>query len=101
MFVLRPLKVDIYYMLHQFYQWYSYKMGMPGFDKKERENLKQLFKTLSTDEMSKLTLGEIIDLKETIERDKEAIDFVINLSLEYESSKKAVNKIRNEGSATI
>lgn len=101
MFILRPLAVDIYYMIHQFHMWYAFKLGLPGFEFKDRENFKKVFKSLKQEDISNLTLGEIITLKETIARDTEAIDFVVNLCKEYDSSKKLVNKIKQGQSVRV
>jgi len=101
MFVLRPLAVDIYYMIHQFHLWYGFKLGLPGFDFADRKNFKRIFKTLKQEDISGLTLGEIISLKESIARDVEAIDFVVNLSKEYDASKKLVNIMRNGKSVKV
>lgn len=101
MFILRPLAINIYYMIHQFHMWYGYKLGLPGFDFKDRKNFKRIFKTLNQENISNLTLGEIISLKESIARDIEAIDFVVNLSKEYDASKKLVNLIRSGKSVKV
>ncbi len=101
MFILRPLDVNIYYMIHQFHLWYGYKLGLPGFNTKSRKNFQRVFKTLSEQDISKMTLEEVIALKETISRDKEAIDFVVNLSKEYDASKKLVNLIRKGKSVEV
>ncbi len=101
MFILRPLKVDIYYMIHQFHKWYSYKLGLPGFNFKEQENFKHIFKTLKQEDISNLTLSEIISLKEAIARDIEAIDFVVNLCKEFDTSKKLLNRIKTGNSVVL
>lgn len=88
-------------MIHQFHLWYGYKLGLPGFNYKDRKNFKRVFKTLSEQDISGLTLGEIISLKETIARDVEAIDFVVNLSKEYDASKKLVNLIKKGKSVKV
>ncbi len=101
MFILRPLPVDIYYMIHQFHKWYSFKIGLPGFKDKEQQNFKKIFKTLKQEDISKLSLGEIIALKEAIARDVEAIDFVVNLSKEYDASKKLLKKLKSGASINL
>ena len=88
-------------MIHQFHLWYGYKLGLPGFNTKSRKNFQRVFKTLSEQDISKMTLEEVIALKETISRDKEAIDFVVNLSKEYDASKKLVNLIRKGKSVEV
>ncbi len=98
MFVLRDLPVDVYYMSHQFYKWFGCKMKLPGYDYKTQENFKATFKTLSNNDISKLSFDEIVAVKEAVNRDKEAIDFVLNLCRETSASKKVLNKIlKGEG----
>lgn len=93
MFVLRDLAVDPYYMTHQFYKWFAFKMNLPGYDFKTQENFKSTFKTLANKDISKLTLDEILAVKEAINRDNEAIEFVLNLCRETSTSKKVLHKI--------
>ena len=101
MFILRPLELDPYYMIHQFHMWYGFKLGLPGYAHRDRENFKKIFKSMKKEDITGLTIEEVIALKETIARDKEAIDFVINLAKEYDSSKKLVNKIRQGQSVKL
>ena len=53
------------------------------------------------EDISKLSLGEIIALKEAIARDVEAIDFVVNLSKEYDASKKLLKKLKSGASINL
>ena len=101
MFVLRDLPVNIYYMIHQFHKWYGYKVELPGYDPETQENFKNAFKDLKEEDFSEMSVGEIIALKEAIARDAEAIDFVIKLAREKSGAKKALDKIKNDGSAEI
>lgn len=101
MFVLRDMEVDPYYMSHQFYKWFGYKMKLPGYDYKTQENFKATFKTLSNKDISKLSLDEIVAVKEAINRDNEAIDFVLNLCRENATSKKVLLKILKGQGATV
>lgn len=95
MFILRNGTVNVYYMIHQFHKWSGFKMGLPGFDD---ENL---FKEALNNKSTPMSIEDILSLKEAIARDREAIDFVIELSKEYSGSKKALNKIKSDGSASI
>ena len=101
MFILRKGSVDIYYMIHQFHKWYSFELGLPGFDYKDQQNFKRIFKTLKQEDITNLSIQEIISLKEAIARDIEAIDFVVNLSKEYDTSKKLLNKIKSGRSVSL
>ena len=101
MFVLRDLPVDAYYMSHQFYKWFGYKMKLPGYDYQTQKNFKTTFKTLANSDISKLSLDEIIAVKEAINRDNEAIDFVLNLCKETSASKKVLKMILKGDGARI
>ena len=101
MFILRPLNIDMYYMIHQFHKWYSFELGLPGFDFVDQQNFKRIFKTLSQEDITNLSIQEIISLKESIARDIEANDFVVNLSKEYETSKKLHNKLIDGKSVSL
>ena len=63
MFIMRNGEIDPYYMVHQFYKWYSLYMGLPGFDFMSQK----LFKiALNSDPsmLSNLNLDEMTGLKE-------------------------------------
>ena len=59
----------------------------PGFD------LASSLRFLSSKEINKLNIEEIVSIKEAIKRDEEAINFVLNLSKETSASKKLLEKI--------
>ena len=101
MFVMRNGTIDKFYMLHNFYRWYSMKAGLPGFE----YDIQKLFKIAvmgDADSLIKtLSMEKIISLKEAIARDNEASEFVINYTKEIEGSKKVLDKIKNEGGADV
>ena len=101
MFVLRPLPIDIYYMIHQFYLWFGFKNGLNGYDFKNRKKFKQILKTMNNEDISKLSLDDVLDMKEAIARDVEAIDFVVNLAKESEATTKLLNKIKDGQSVKL
>lgn len=94
MFVLRPLEVDIYSAIHQFHKWYSYKNNLPGFECDTQSKFKKTLKTLSDNDIRDFSLGELVSIKEAVSRDVEAIDFVVDLAKEVDSTKKLLKKIR-------
>jgi hypothetical protein len=77
MFVLREGVVDKFYMLHNFYRWYSLKSNLAGFD----YHVQKLFKRFLLDDsqsfVKSLSMEQIISLKEAIARDSEATAFVL------------------------
>lgn len=101
LFLLRPLPVDIYYMIHQLYLWHGFKMGLSGYDIKNRKKYKKIFATLNDDDISKLALDEIFEIKDAITRDIEAIDFVVNLAKESEASTKLLNRLKSGESVNL
>lgn len=100
MFILRNGEIDPYYMLHQFYKWYSLEMDLPGFDFMSQKLFK-IFLNSSSAPLSNLNLDEIIGLKEAIKRDQEATTFTLEFAKAKDGSKKVLNKIKNEGGANI
>jgi hypothetical protein len=101
MFFMRNGVIDKFYLLHNFYRWYSLKSNLPGFE----YNVQKLFKKFLFDNSQKfiksLSMEEIISLKEAIARDNEASEFVLNYTKQIDGSKKVINKIKNEGGANI
>lgn len=101
LFLLRNLPVNIYIMANQFYKWYGFRMNLPGYDAKSQAKFKKLFKSIKDVDIEKLTPMDILSIKEAIARDKESIDFVLELTKEYECANKALNKIKNKEGANI
>jgi len=99
MFIISNRNVEIHYMLHDFYKWYMIKFNVVKLTRKGNELMEKM---LSSDEIiNKLSYQEIYDIKTAIELDKEAIDFVVTMAKNQEGSKKALEKLSSDGSATI
>ena len=82
MFLLEPIeKINEYFFLLQFYKYYSYQIGLTGFDSKINKKLKQYIKGTP---INNISLDEITMLKDAISRDNEASNFV----LEYKANKE-------------
>lgn len=96
MFILRNGELDPYYMIHQFYKWYSLKMDMPGFDFMSQKIFK-IYLNSDGAILSNLTLDEMTGLKEAINRDKEATDFALSVARHIEGSKKVLKKMQDGG----
>ena len=97
MFVLTKGELNTYYFVYNFYNWYVYKKGISGIDREAQELLNKYLYNSSNDEIAKLQLGEIYKLKDAIKQDKLAIEFVFKLCQKFETSKKALEKIKNAG----
>lgn len=90
-------EIEPYYMLREFYKWYSLKRGLPGFNFTAQENFKKYMKNANDPSIKNLSYKEMLELKEAIARDYEANDFVINAVKEKEGSEKAFKKMNNGG----
>lgn len=101
MFILREGSIEKYYMLHHFYRWYSMKSDLPGFDYKSQQKFKKYLINNSTEATKKLSLDDIVAIKNAIARDNEASEFVLEYTKTVEGSKNVMNKIKNDGGANI
>lgn len=101
MFILRNEGVDPYYILHQFYKWFSFYKGLPGFDYESQQLFKKYLNSNDSKGIENLTLGEMTGLKEAIARDNEATDFTINYAKSIDGSKNVLDKMKNDGGASI
>ncbi len=101
MFILRNEGVDPYYILHQFYKWFSFYKGLPGFDYESQQLFKKYLNSNDSKGIENLTLGEMTGLKEAIARDNEATDFTINYAKSIDGSKNVLDKMKNDGGANI
>lgn len=90
-------EIEPYYMLREFYKWYSLKRGLPGFNFTAQENFKKYLKNINDPSIKNLSYKDMLELKEAIARDSEANDFVINAVKEKEGSEKVFKKMNNGG----
>ncbi len=78
-----------YTILYNFYKWYSLYLNLPGFDKETLSKFKHIEDFEQPQNVEKLTYKEIMDLKQAIARDREAMEFVVNFMKKIEGSKNA------------
>lgn len=100
MFIL-TMDPDIITVVYSFYLWYSMKSDMPGFDYEAQQMFKKFHSEQSMQLLDKLTIPDILLLKEAISRDKEAIDYAMEYAGQTEITKEVLEKIKNEGGANI
>ena len=99
-FIMRNLSLDPYYTIHQFYSWYAFKSGFAGYEFEAQEKLKKLFCSKNRCEtINNFGISDILEVKEAINRDKEALDFVIRLATNTDGAKNAFNKMIMKTSA--
>ena len=96
-FILKKGEINLFYFLYHIYNWYTFKNNVSGIDAKSLKVLNKYLLNPSEEDFKKLNLQEINIFKDAIKQDKDAIDFVINLSKEVEIYKKAFDKIKDKG----
>ncbi len=99
-FIMREGEINPFYMIHQFYKWYSLKSKLPGFDYKSQQLFKIYLRT-SEAGMTNLSLEQLTGLKEAIARDREATDYAYNAAVAHEGGKKAFDKLSDGEGANI
>ena len=97
MFILTRGEINKYYFIYHLYNWYAYKHNIEGLDTESQELLKKYLFNPTEEDFSKLQLADIFKLKDAIRQDKAAIEFVFKLCQKYESTKKALNKLKDNG----
>ena len=99
MFILAKGEINKYYFIYHFYNWYAYKHNIAGIDSDTQNLLTKYLYDSSDEEINKLQLADIYRLKDAIKQDKAAIEFVFKLCQKYESSKKALEKLKDTGAS--
>lgn len=102
MFIFNIDSTEIYTIARALHKYYGYKHKLPGFDYQSQEIFKKVYGNKNKGTI--LNTSSIRDLyacKEALARDLESINFTIELSVEYENSKKALEKIKQTDSASI
>ena len=104
MFIFNVGATEIYTIARALHKHQGYTNNLPGFDYKSQETFKKVYKISKLQNVSPFATCSINDMyacKEAIARDLEAIKFTIELSVEYERSKKALNKLKETNSTKI
>lgn len=97
--VLSKGTIEPYYMLREFYKWYSLNMKLPGFNFEAQENFKKYLKNGNDPSLKKLNYRAMLELKEAIARDKEANEFVLNTVRSKEGGSNVFKKMNNGGAS--
>lgn len=99
MFILTKGEINTYFFMYHFYNWYMFKHNISGIGAEEMNLLNRYLYNASEEDINKLQLDDIYKLKDAIAQDKSAIEFVVNLCKKYEGSKKAFEKLKDEGTS--
>ena len=105
MFIFNAGETEIYTIARALHKYYGFKNNLPGFDYKSQEIFKKVYSNSKTGKVLPFAdcskIKDIYACKEALSRDLESINFTIELSVEHERAKKALNLIKNTKSANI
>ena len=91
---MRNLPPDVYCTILQFYNWYAFKSGFAGYEYETQEKFKTIINSKNIQkDIDKLSISDIITVKEAIRRDIEALNFVISLAKNTDGTKNAFEKM--------
>lgn len=97
-FIVDKQPIDKYFMMQQLYKWYAKKLNLAGFEPETQDTL-QRFLNSNDENVSDLSVEEILELKEAIARDVESIDFIIDMAKNTEGSQNALKKMTDGGAS--
>lgn len=90
-FLICRKDLSLYFLAYQFHHWLSYKNNLPGYD---YETLCLFRTTMNTNaNLSVLNINQILSIKDAIDRDKQALDFVTKFVREQVGAKERLQKI--------
>lgn len=90
-FLICRKDLSLYFLAYQFHHWLSYKNNLPGYD---YETLCLFRTTMNTNaNLSVLDINQILSIKDAIDRDKQALDFVTKFVREQVGAKERLQKI--------
>ncbi|MGD9580486.1 MAG: hypothetical protein AB7V50_03880 [Vampirovibrionia bacterium] len=83
LFVFGEKEPPMGYMVHQIHHWLSFNKGLPGYTEETMNNFKKIFDpSFGVEDVMRMSKQEIIELREAIARDQEALDFVQKMAAE-------------------
>ena len=91
-FIVCKEKLSLYFLAYQFHHWLAYKHKLPGYDTPSLSLFRNTFNN-SNANLSVLSINQILSLKDTIDRDKQALDFVRKFVREQIGAKERLNSI--------
>lgn len=102
LFIFDVNNTEIYTIARALYKYYGFKNNLPGYDYNSQETFKKVYnKRHHSSPFNNCSINDMYACKEAIARDMESINFTLDLSVEYENSKKALDKIKENNSANI
>ena len=101
MVVVEAGELDIYELMHALHKWVALKNGLAGLDEKSQKLLRRFDSEKDDNVIGRLSLPDIDRVRAAIARDVQSINFVVKYSKEHAGAKKALEKMKNDGGASI
>lgn len=96
LFVFGETEPPMGYMVHQIHHWLSFNKGLPGYTEETMNNFKKIFDpSFGVEDVQRMSKQEIIELREAIARDQEALDFVQKMAEEIFKPQDVVQGIKD------
>jgi len=92
LFIVCKKDLSLYFLAYQFHHWLSYKHKLPGYDNTTLSLFRSTFNN-SNANMNVLNINQILALKDAIDRDKQAVEFVRKFVREQVGAKERLNSI--------
>ena len=93
-------KLTLYFVAYQFHHWLSYKHKLPGYDTETMNLFRSTFNNANVN-MSVLSINQILSLKDAIDRDKQAVEFVRKFVREQVGAKQRLQSMLQGQSVKI
>ena len=102
MFIMSTGEINIYFLAHQLHHWLAYVKGLPGYEEETVDNFKSLWNPeFGSENISRMSIDQILSLKDAIARDVEAIKFVKEISRELIGARNSIKRLRNGESLNL
>lgn len=96
LFVFGEKEPPMGYMVHQIHHWLSFNRGLPGYTEETMNNFKKIFDpSFGVEDVQRMSKEEIIELREAIARDQEALDFVQKMAEEIFKPQDVIQGIKD------
>lgn len=92
LFIVCNEKLSLYFVAYQFHHWLAYKHRLPGYDSPTLNLFRSTFANKNAN-LSVLSINQVLSLKDAIDREKQAIDFVRKFVREQVGAKERLDSI--------
>ena len=91
LFICCKKDISLYFLAYHFHHWLAYQYNLPGYDTNTMNLFRSTFNTNAN--ISLLSINQILSLKDAIDREKQALDFVQKFVREQVGAKQRLQNI--------